>query len=137
MSGRKTALWPLQVSIFQRLKNDTNVTKKASVHDSVSANTPMPYITIGEDNSVPYDTKTSYGEEIDHMIYVYSSYSGKKEVKEIMNAILESISSKPLEIEGGFFVEFDNIEMMEVTEVNGSPVKRGVMRFNFIIRQGE
>ena len=134
---RKTALWPLQISIFQRLRNDTKVTGKASVHDSVSESTPMPYITIGEDNSVPYDTKTFYGEEIDHMIYVYSAYNGKKEVKEIMNAVLESLSSEPLELQSGFFVEYNNIEMMEVTEVNGSPVKRGVMRFNFIIRQGE
>lgn len=131
----KSALWPLQVSIFNRLKNDTALSSKAKVFDSVSESAPMPYVVIGEDTVIPFGTKIEEGEEITHTLYVYSSYNGRKEVKELMSLVLESITREPLSLGSGFSMFASSLDLMQVTEINGSPAKRGVMRFRFKITQ--
>ena len=131
----KSALWSLQVSIFNRLKNDSVLKSRAKVFDSVSESTSLPYVVIGEDTVVPFGTKLEDGEEITHTLYVYSSYNGRKEVKELMSLVLESITREPLSLEGGFSVFASSLDLMQVTDVNDSPVKRGVMRFRFKITQ--
>lgn len=131
----KTALWPLQYSIVNRLKNDTSVTDRARIYDAVSEETPMPYIAVGEDTSVPDGTKTYDAEEITHTLHVYSTYNGKKEVKEIMNLALESITKEPLTLSGGFTAEMAELDLMQVMEINGSPAKHGIIRLRFKIKQ--
>ena len=131
----RSALWALQVSIFNRLNKDTTLNKKAKVYDSVSESAAMPYVVVGEDTVVPFGTKLEDGEEITHTLYVYSSYNGRKEVKELMSLVLEAITKEPLSLEGGFSVFAQDIDLMQVTEVNGSSAKRGVMRFRFKIFQ--
>lgn len=131
----KSALWALQVSIFNRLKKDTALTARAKVYDSVSESAAMPYVVIGEDTVVPFGTKLEDGEEITHTLYVYSSYSGRKEVKELMSLVLEALTKEPLSLEGGFSMYASSLDLMQVTEVNGSPAKRGVIRMRFKIFQ--
>ena len=133
----RTALWPLQVSLFNRLKNDTALTARAKVYDSVSESAAMPYVTVGEDTSVDNGNKSYDGEIITHTLHVWSSYNGRKEVKELMNTVLQSVTSKPLSLEGGFFVEDTRLDLMQVLDVNGSPAKHGVIRFRFKITHEE
>lgn len=131
----KTALWPLQYSLYNRLKNDTSVADRAGVYDAVSEETPMPYVAIGEDTSVPDGTKNYDAEEITHTLHVYSSYNGKKEVKEIMSRVLEAVTREPLQLSNGFTAETAELDLMQVMEINGSPAKHGVIRLRFKIKQ--
>lgn len=131
----KTALWPLQASLYNRLKNDTAVNGKANVYDAVPEGAAMPYVTIGEDTSVPDSTKTYDAEEITHTLHVYSSYNGKKEVKEIMSLVLEASTKESLTLSNGFIVEMAELDLMQVMEINGSPAKHGVIRMRFKIKQ--
>lgn len=128
----KSALFPLQISLFNRLKNDTSV--KVPVYDSVSEGAGFPYITLGEDTVIPNDSKTYDGEEITHTLHVWSTYNGKKEVKEIMSSVLDSLTREPL-IVNGFFVEFSRLDLMQVFETDGTPLKHGVIRMRFRINQ--
>jgi Protein of unknown function (DUF3168) len=130
----KSALWPLQISIFQRLKNDTALQARANVYDSVPEGATFPYCTVGEDTVVPNDSKTYEGEEITHTLHVWSTYNGKKEVKEIMSSVLDSLTREPL-IVSGFFVEFSRLDLMQVFETDGTPLKHGVIRMRFRIIQ--
>jgi hypothetical protein len=132
----KTALWPLHISIFNRLKNDTTLSSRAKVYDAVPEGAAFPYITLGEDTSIPDDTKTYDGEEITHTLHVWSTYNGKKEVKEIMSLALESLTNEPLSLGSGFYCDFSRLDLLQVLETDGTPLKHGVIRLRFIIRQG-
>lgn len=133
----KTALLSLQTSIYNRLSNDISLSSKVKgVFDAVSTNQEFPYITLGEDTSSDWSTKTSVGEEITHTLHIWSRYKGKKEVKEIMNLILQSMTL-PLSLEGGFLVELSKIEFMEVLNDPDGITRHGVMRIRFRISQTE
>jgi hypothetical protein len=131
----KTALLSLQTSLYNRLDNDANLMQKVKgVFDAVPKDQLFPYISLGEDTVTDYSTKTTSGEEITHTLHVWSRYNGKKEAKEIMSLILESLS-QPLSIEGGFFIEFSKTEMMEVLDDPDGITRHGVMRLRFLISQ--
>lgn len=132
----KSALWPLQISIFQRLKKDTALQARAQVYDSVPEGAEFPYCTVGEDTVIPNDSKTYDGEEITHTLHVWSAYNGKKEVKEIMSLVLDAITKEPLDV-SGFFMEFSRLDFMQVFEADGTPLKHGVIRLRFIIHNKE
>lgn len=130
----KTALLALQTALYNRLSNDSAINKKVTgVFDAVPKKQEFPYVTLGEDTMVDYSTKTNVGEEITHTLHVWSQYRGKKEVKEIMNLILQSLS-QPLSLDGGFFVDFSRIEYMQVMDDPDGVTKHGVIRIRFKIR---
>ncbi|MDQ1003966.1 hypothetical protein QFZ28_004366 [Neobacillus niacini] len=131
----KTALLQLQTSLYNRLSNDSNLLSKVTgVYDAVPKNQSYPYIALGEDTASDWSTKTTIGEEITHTLHIWSRYDGKKEAKEIMNLILESLS-QPLSIEGGFFIDFSKVELMEVFDDPDGITRHGVMRLRFRISQ--
>ena len=133
----KTVLYPLQVSIFQCLKSYTPLTSKVSgIYDS-NQTKAFPYITLGEDTSVPWSTKNSPGEEVTHTLHVWSQYNGSKEVKQLMSLVIEAITEEPLPIEGGFFVGFEEVDMMEVMMDPDGKTRHGIIRLRFKILQGE
>ncbi|TCN25484.1 DUF3168 domain-containing protein [Mesobacillus foraminis] len=135
MSKRKTSLFPLQDSIFERLNNDSAIKAKVTgVFDSVPKNQPCPYIALGEDTVNDWSTKLEFGEEITHTLHVWSEYDGKKEVKEIMSLILEAMTD-PLSLDGGFSVEITNLDFMQVLDDPDGISKHGIIRFRFKILQ--
>lgn len=132
----KTALWPLQVSIVNRLKNDAALSARAKVYDSVPESASYPRVVVGEDTVVPNYTKTGNGEEITHTLHIWSRYNGKKEVKELMALVLDSLTNSPLSLADGFEMEFNMLDFAEVLPDPDGITKHGVIRLRFIIRQG-
>ena len=133
----KTVLYPLQVSIFQRLKSHTPLTSKVSGIFDTNQTKSFPYVTLGEDTAVPWSTKSNPGEEVTHTLHVWSQYNGSKEVKEIMSLVIEALTNKPLSIEGGFSVGFEDVDMMEVIMDPDGKTRHGIIRMRFKIMQGE
>jgi hypothetical protein len=131
----KTAILSLQTAIYNRLSNDTQLAAKITgVYDAVDENTIFPYVTLGNGDTVNnWSTGTWYGEELTHTMHVWSRYKGKKEVIEIMNLIINALS-QPLSLDGGFLVEFIQLEFMEVLSDPDDITRHGVMRYRFKIR---
>jgi hypothetical protein len=131
----KTALFPLQQSLWNRLTTHENLKEKITgVFDAVPKDQEFPYVSLGEDTVTDWSTKTEAGESITHTLHVWSRYEGKKEAKEIMSLILEALA-QPLLLEGGFFVEVSRVEMMNVLEDPDLITRHGVMRLRFNISQ--
>lgn len=129
----QTALWPLQVSLFQRLTNDANVMNLVTgVFDAVPANQAYPYVVIGEPVSDPWDTKTTTGERIALVVHVWSQHMGKKESYDILNACLQATSSR-LSIEGGFSIVLQERTNMTVFDDIDGITRHGVLRLRFTI----
>lgn len=127
----RSALWPLQKAIFERLSNDAALQAKGVTVYDVDDEAECPYITIGEDDTVPWNTKDIDGEETTSTFHVWSEYPGKKEAKEILSLMLESLTSAPLSLESGFFVSFSGMESIQVLDDPDGVTKHGIMRVRF------
>ncbi len=131
----KTALWPLQQALFSRLYNDNALRQKVTgVFDAVPEDTQYPYCTIGEPTVTPFETKTTYGENIPWVLHCYSDYNGKKECYEILNLMVQAITKEPWTVEG-FKVFKVNIEP-NMTVLNPAQEEfpyQGILRVRFHI----
>lgn len=131
----RTALFDLQKALFQRFTNDAALSSKVGgrIYDAVPENTPYPYVNIGEPTNRPFDTKSSFGENIVLSIHCWSAYQGKKEAFEILNLILQSLSGPPLQIGGGFKLQdFKREQMNVIIDIDGK-TKHGILEIRFFI----
>jgi len=86
----------IQRAVFARLTDQLTV----PVHDEVPQGATTPYITIGEDGIESWDTDDSLGLETDVTIHVWSTYAGRKEVKDIMAQIYAALHRHELAVDG-------------------------------------
>lgn len=132
----KTALWELQTAIHQRLSTDAALSH-VKVYDAVESDAIFPHITLGDDTVNDWGDKLEPGEDITHTLHVWSRYKGKKEAKEILSLVLESLTSAPLSLGSGFSLCYARREFMEViTDIDGI-TRHGVLRLRFNISQEE
>lgn len=132
----KTALFPLQTIIYQRLSDDSALkAKNIKTYDSVPSGATFPYITLGDDTVNNWSTKTNDGEDITHTLHVWSQYNGKKEAKEIMSLVLQILTDAPLSLGGDFSMDFSRMEFMEVITDPDGITRHGIMRMRFKISQ--
>lgn len=128
----ETALWPLQKAIFQRLSSDVTLSGVVTgVFDHVPENQPYPYVVIGEPNELPFDTKTSFGEEISLVIHVWSNYPGKKEAYNILGACQRALAYK-LSLEGFRLLKVDRAGKQVFDDIDPA-IKHGVLRMRYTI----
>jgi hypothetical protein len=129
----KTSLWALQQALVQRLDSDTALNERITgVFDDVEKGTAFPYITIGEPTADPFETKSSFGEEVAVVLDCWSRYAGKKEAYEILNLMLQAITRTPLPIEGFTLVRTRLQQMTVITDIDNE-TRHGIMRMRFTI----
>src|SRR5690625_7353715 len=83
----------IQTAIYQALS-----TLSYPVYDDVPQGAAFPYIVIGDDTSIPFDDDCNVGAESTITIHVWSIYSGRLEVKQIMNAVYNRLHRQNLSI---------------------------------------
>jgi hypothetical protein len=139
----RTAIWPLQEALFQRLKNDGPLnTVITRVYDGEAPEggddlpeppAVMPYIVLGEETVGDYSTKTWDGEDITKTVHFWSSYNGRKETAIMMDLALQAITAEPFDMATGFTFDFVQREFLEILKDNEN--YHGVMRLRFKIKQ--
>lgn len=92
----------LQTALYNRLTNELTVPVYDAVPQAVDAgdNSAFPYVTIGEDSASEFDTDTSTGFDTDVTIHVWSRYRGRREVKQIQQAIYDALHLHDLSVSG-------------------------------------
>lgn len=79
----------IQKGVYDRLKAQL---ADVAVYDHVPQGVAAPYIVIGNDTSIPWDTKTEDGQEITLTIHAWDYLSaGRKSVKTIMQRIYAAL----------------------------------------------
>jgi Protein of unknown function (DUF3168) len=130
----KTSLWPLQKALFQRLSTDPALTQKITgVFDEVGEDISFPYVTIGEPAMNPFETKSSFGENITVVLHCWSRYPGKKECYELLNLMLQAITKEPFVIEGFSLLRVKIEPNMQVLTDIDEITKHGILRLRFFI----
>ena len=125
----KSPLLALQKAIYERLKASLS----CSVYDNVPDGAAMPYVTLGEDTAVDWSTKLENGQEVTHTLHIWSEYKGMMEAKQIIDQIIQAITSTPLVVEG-FFVVSARVDVVE-TMRDPEGYRHGVVRFRFKIQE--
>ncbi|WP_434642760.1 DUF3168 domain-containing protein [Thermoanaerobacterium thermosaccharolyticum] len=125
----KSPLFPLQKAIYDRLKSSLT----CPVYDNVPDGAKMPYVTLGEDTAVDWSTKLENGQEVTHTLHIWSEYKGMMEAKQIIDQIIQAITSTPLVVEG-FFVVSARVDIIEAMR-DPEGYRHGVVRFRFKIQE--
>jgi hypothetical protein len=131
-----TALWPLQVAIYQKLSNDPDISNLVSgVYDKAGEDTAYPYILTGEPIVSPMESKTSYIENIPWTLHAYSEYDGKKQAYDLLDKMIKALTRDEWNVPGYNLHKF-NIEpnMQVITDIDGATY-HAILRVRFYIEK--
>jgi len=129
----------IQKAIYDALSgNSALASAVVAVYDNVpqpadtGAASDFPYVTIGEDVLVPWDTDDSTGVDGSITIHVWSRTKGRKEVKTIQGLIYDVLHRADLAVTGYAFVtlEFDSAQSM--LDPDGQ-TQHGVQTFRLVM----
>jgi hypothetical protein len=117
----------IQAAIIDRL-----ATVGTPVYDHVPQDTAFPYIVVGDDTSIPFDTDDSIGSETTCTIHVWSQYRGRKQVKDIMGAVYAALHRASFAITDGALIECASEFAESFLDPDGL-TRHGVIRFRLIV----
>ena len=118
--------WELQKAIYTALRTDATLIglagdgaspERAKVFDRIPQDTVFPYVRIGEGTARDWDTKSTDGQENTLTVHSFSQYSGFKEVKQIMGAIVDALDQATLSLTGPH-IDIDSVRVFR--SVHGS-----------------
>jgi len=122
----------LQKAIYDKLTASTSLMALVSgVFDHVPPKQAMPYIMIGDDTAIDWDTDNSTGFEATCTIHVWSDYRGMAQAKNIMGKIYSLMHRQTLAMTGYNVVDV----CCEFEEAGVDPdglTRHGVMRFRVV-----
>ena len=90
--------WEVQVALVAALKG-ANIAG-GRVYDAVPKNPAMPYVDIGETQSISEDVQGRDGVDEFRTVHIWSEYQGQKELLDIAGAIRSALHGKPLTVTG-------------------------------------
>lgn len=133
--------WELEAAIRDALKAD--MTLASIVGDRIfghvpstapaGGQTPTPYIVVGDETSVEWDTKTEVGEELTVTIHIWSTRPGRKETKIIQGHLKRLLHDQLIAVQGHTTV----LARREYTDTSQDPdglTMHGVARYRYILQ---
>ncbi len=119
----------IQKAIFARLSS-----MSVPVYDDVPDNAPPPYVVIGDDTLLEFDSDGISGFEATTTIHTWSTYRGRKEVKELQGEIYTLLHRAELAVVGYTFVSCDSEFSESILDADGV-TRHGIQRFRILIRE--
>lgn len=128
----------IQGAIYQRLIGYAPLTALVTaIYDDVPEDKVYPYVVIGDDTAVPFDTDTSLGTEATITLHVWSRYPGMSETKRIQGALYEALARYPLAVSGAEVLDVIPDYQAVMRETGGraddQETRHGVSRFRLLL----
>ena len=125
--------FPLQQAIYSALNVDAITSDlSCAVLDDVPSNQAYPFIRLGEDTAIDYDTKTLQGGEFTIELHIWSQYKGSKECKQIMDKVHDLLHDSSLSVTGFNLINL-RFEFSDIMIDPDGVTRHGIMRFRSII----
>lgn len=131
----------VQKALYDRLSTDSAIlTKAVGVFDEVpqapDSGSPdiFPYVVIGDDQTVAWDTDTELGAEITATIHTWSRYSGKKEIKELQGLVYNALHRTNYYLTGYEVVLCQFLQSQSFLDADGK-TRHGVQTFRILIEK--
>ena len=123
----------LQTTIYNALNvSAVTTTLSCGVYDEVIEGNTYPFITLGEETTIDYSTKTATGSETTINIHIWSQYKGSKQTKEIMDKVHDLLHDSNLSVTGFNLINL-RFEFSDIMRDPDGITRHGVMRFRAII----
>ncbi len=131
------SLFAAQEAVYGALSSDatlkTLIGDPARLYDQVPPAALFPYVTLGDVVLRDFDTKDRSGFEQSVTLHIWSRYRGRKELKEIMNAVHSVLHGADLNVDGADYV--DCRFQTASTNLDGDGLTfHGVMRFRMVVQ---
>ena len=132
----------LQSGIVSKLKASAALTGMiVGVYDDVpqdaksESNAAFPFIVVGDDDYLNWDTDTEVGWQMDFRIHIWSRYSGKKEFLEIAGLVHAALNRQDLETSSYHVLDINHVSVDSFVEPDGR-TRHGIMQFklNFEVK---
>jgi len=102
------------------------------VYDHVPQDTKYPYVVVGDDTSVPFDTDDSLGSESTVTVHVWSQYRGRSEVKALLQEIYDALHRQDVAVENATTIESIAEFQETIVEADGL-TRHGIIRFRITV----
>ena len=128
----------VQEAVYTRLAAVLDIPVYDHVPQPVDSgdNAKFPYVAIGDDTTIAWDTDTSDGFEITITIHSWSRSRGRLEVKTIMGEVWDALHRYALPV-AGYRTIFVYGEFSETFVEADGITRHGVQRFRIVIDAGE
>lgn len=109
-------LWGLQQAIYTTL---SAAMTPVPVLDDVPEGTTYPYVAIGDAQGMDVGSKTADSEEYLIDIHVWSTYRGRKEVRELLGQVKDALHRAPLTVAGFTVVDIRFRDSQDFLDADG------------------
>lgn len=130
-----SAEWEIQSAIYTALTGDaTLMALIQGVYDDVpqsaasETSSDFPFVVIGEDDFISWDTDTETGHEGTLNIHVWSRYRGKYETKQIFGAIYNALNRQDLTLTNFWLIDIQYDSSDSFVDPDGF-TRHGVIKF--------
>ena len=124
----------IQTAIYEKLSADLSYTVYDDVPQPGASGAGFPYVVIGEDVSTFDDTDTELSLIVSITIHSWSRYSGRKEVKIMMDEIYTSLHRANLSQTGYKFITITQESALSQLDPDGE-TRHGIQTFNLLIEE--
>lgn len=129
----------VQTAIFERLASDASITSAVvGVYDDIPAfddkKINFPFITIGDDTLVNWDTDTELGIDATVTINTWSRVKGRKEIKVLQGLIYSALHRSDFNVEGYKFISCEHLQSQSFIDSDGL-TRHGVQTFQLLIEK--
>jgi hypothetical protein len=132
----KLPLLELQKAVFAKLNKNISCEVYDNINYDENGNpvVQFPFVRLGSITLIDNGTKTDYISNCTYTINVFSQNSSQKEVKKILNEVVEQLTLSPLVIDG-FIVNVNEIDSVQIIEQEDNNVNnsKGIIIYNGII----
>jgi len=128
----------VQQAVYARLNSQLSVPVYDHVPQPADSgdDSMFPYVAIGDDTGIEWDTDTSDGWEITLTIHSWSRTRGRLEVKTLQGEIWDALHRHDLAVQG-YRTVFCYSEFSETFLEADGLTRHGVQRFRIVIDKGE
>jgi len=133
MVTRKVGFNELMKAVYKRLDTH-NLTKNYTIHNYAPRNASFPYITLGTPIGARSDSFSAQdipAEENVLTIHVWSDYKGDKEASDMIDNIVQAITSSNLSFDSytELICLFDYADITIDDTEPAKPIRHGIVRF--------
>lgn len=103
--------------------------------DDHPENEPFPYVTMGEIRAQDWSDKSEDGMEVYSTLHIWSQYHGRKQADTMADAILQALTSSPLDLGSDFRAALDVLDSYNLIVDMDGKTRHGILRFKYLVEQ--
>lgn len=131
------SLFAVQEAVYGALSSNASlqalIGAPTRLYDVVPPAAVFPYVTLGDITLRDFDTKDATGFEQSVILHFWSRYRGRKEMKQMMQAVYDALHQSALTVTGASFVSCQ-FHSASTQQENDGLTFHGIMRFRIVVQ---